>query len=174
MKIFKTWNVYFVFWFAQLLRWHLAQCFSLSLINCYVDISRTIYFLVCLTVTLESRALAHYLFSSFFNYNVNVLRTNCFSALFNYYVGMLRTICFLLSSPIALVCCELFVFSFLKLLRWYVAHFLFYTFFNYHVGMLRTISSTFSDYYVCVLRTISFLLLTATLVCCALFVFYFL
>ena len=75
-----------VFWFVQLLRWHLAQCFSFSLINCYVDISRTIYFLVCLTVKLESRALAHYLFSSFFNYNVNVLRTNCFSALFNYCV----------------------------------------------------------------------------------------
>ena len=148
-----------VFWFVQLLRWHLAQCFSSSLINCYVDISCTIYFLVCLTVTLESRALAHYLFSSFFNYYVNVLRTNCFSALFNYYVGMLRTICFLLSSPIALVCCVLFVFSFLKLLRWCVAHFLFYTFFNYHVGMLRTISFLLS--------------MTITFVCCALFLFYF-
>ena len=148
-----------VFWFVQLLRWHLAQCFSFSLINCYVDISRTIYFLVCLIVALESRALAHYLFSSFFNYYVNVLRTNCFSALFNYYVGMLRTICFLLSSPIALVCCVLFVFSFLKLLRWCVAHFLFYIFFNYHVGMLRTISFLLS--------------MTITFVCCALFLFYF-
>lgn len=92
-------------------------------------------------------------------YYVNVLRTNCFSALFNYYVGMLRTICFLLSSPIALVCCVLFVFTFLKLLRWCVAHFLFYTFFNYHVGKLRTNSFLLS--------------LTITFVCCALFLFYF-
>ena len=96
---------------------------------------------------------------------------------------MLRTICFLLSLPITLVCCALFVFYFLYLLRWCVAHYLFSTFFIYYVGVLRTIFFLLSliitlaccticflvsSSYVGVLRTICFLVsLTITLVCCA-------
>ena len=146
-----------------------------------------------------------------------------FSTFFIHYVGVLRTLCFLLSLSITLVCCALFVFYFLYILRWCVAHYLFSTFFNNYVGLLRTICflvslaltlvcyalfvflfffyyyvgvlslfvfyflcllrrcvahylfSSFLKYYVGVLRTILFLLfLTITLVCGALFGFYFL
>ena len=65
-------------------------CFF-SLFNYYVGVLRTI--LVCLTITFR---VPHHLFFSFFNY----------------YVGMLRTICFLVSLPITLAYCALFVFWF--------------------------------------------------------------
>ena len=47
----------FVFWFVWLLRWHLAHYLFSALFNCYVALSRTICFRVCLTVMLVSRAL---------------------------------------------------------------------------------------------------------------------
>ena len=96
-----------------------------------------------------------------------------FSTFFIYYVGVLRTILFLLSLSITLVCCALFVFYFLHLLRWCVAHYLFSTFSYNYVGMLRTFCFLVSSSYVGVLRTICFLVsLTITLVL-RLFVFYF-
>ena len=120
----------------------------------------------------------HYLFSTL---TITLVFCALFVFYFNYYVGVLRTICFLLSLlrwwsahylfstfTITLVFCALFVFY--SLIHGFFAHYLFSTFtimlvfcalffFTFTITLMFCALFVFYlNYYVCVLRTICFLL----------------
>ena len=112
--------------------------------NYYVGVLRTICFLLLLL----RWCFAHYLFSL----TIMLMFCALFVFYFNYYVGVLRTICYLLS--LLRWCFAQYLFLPL-LLRWCFAHYVFSAFTIW----------CFAHYL--------FSTLTITLVCCALFVFYF-
>ena len=160
----------FDLWFLSLLRWHLVHHLFSGLFNCYVGISRTICSRVCLTVTLVSRALfvfwfvwllrrhlPHYLYPGLYVYYVGiwctyffflvcltvtlVSRALCFSGLFDCYVGISGTIFSPVFLTVTLVSCAVFVFWFVRLLRWCLAHYFFSGLFDCYVGISCTICS---------------------------------
>ena len=148
--------------------------------NFYVGVLRTISFLLSLLLWCFAHTLvfSHYLICTF---TITWVFCALFVFNFHYYVGILRTICFLLINT--WVFCALFVFCFyyyvgvlriicflLSLIRWCFAHYLFSTFtialvFCYYLFSTFTITMVscalfvlYFNYYVGVLRTISFLL----------------
>ena len=128
-------------------------CLFSGFFHCYVGISCTICFLVCLIVTLVSRALFVLGFVWLLHW---YLARYLFSGLFDCYVGASRTICilvcmcitlasgalfffFLVCLTVTLVSRALCFFWFVWLLRWYLGHYFFSGFSNCYVGILRSV-----------------------------------
>ena len=130
----------------------LCTCLFSGFFHCYVGISCTICFLVCLIVTLVSRALFVLGFVWLLHW---YLARYLFSGLFDCYVGTSRTICILVYTCITLASGALFFcfgfltvtlvshalcfFWFVWLLRWYLGHYFFSGFSNCYVGILRSV-----------------------------------
>ena len=130
----------------------LCTCLFSGFFHCYVGISCTICFLVCLIVTLVSRALFVLGFVWLLHW---YLARYLFSGLFDCYVGTSRTICilvcmcitlasgalffFLVCLTVTLVSRALCFFWFVWLLRWYLGHYFFSGFSNCYVGILRSV-----------------------------------
>ena len=164
-------------------------CLFSGFFHCYVGISCTICFLVCLIVTLVSRALFVLGFVWLLHW---YLARYLFSGLFDCYVGTSRTICILVYTCITLASGALFFcfgfltvtlvshalcfFWFVWLLRWYLGHYFFSGFSNCYVGILRSVCFLVCSTVTLVSRALFFFLvcLTVTLVSRALFVLWFL
>ena len=164
-------------------------CLFSGFFHCYVGISCTICFLVCLIVTLVSRALFVLGFVWLLHW---YLARYLFSGLFDCYVGTSRTICilvcmcitlasgalffFLVCLTVTLVSRALCFFWFVWLLRWYLGHYFFSGFSNCYVGILRSVCFLVCSTVTLVSRALFFFLvcLTVTLVSRALFVLWFL